>query len=75
MNSKTAIKYSASLLSAVEVNVAALADCAAIAIGFTAKSEGDKSVFDFMEVDLRLALGGFSKRDDADFMFILRVYN
>jgi hypothetical protein len=26
-----------------------------------------------MEVDLRLAFGGFSKRDDADFMFILRV--
>jgi antitoxin YefM len=34
-----------------------------------------KSVFDFMEVDLRLALGGFSERDDADFMFILRGHN
>lgn len=34
-----------------------------------------QSVLDFIEVDLRLALGGFAERDDADFMFILRVYD
>ena len=32
-----------------------------------------QSVLDCIEVDLRLALGGFAERDDADFLFILRV--
>ena len=34
-----------------------------------------QSVLDFIEVDLRLALGCFSERDDADFVCILRLYN
>lgn len=34
-----------------------------------------QSVLDRIEVDLRFVLGGFSERDDADFMFTLRVYN
>ena len=32
-----------------------------------------QSVLDCMEVDLRFALGCFAERDDADFMFDLRV--
>jgi leucyl aminopeptidase len=86
MNSKTAIKYSASLLSAVEVEVAALADSAAIAIGFTAKSEGDKPVFDFpanavlvkkleklFEIDLRDELEFFSAAGKTGELFEIPV--
>jgi leucyl aminopeptidase len=86
MNSKTVIKYSASLLSAVEVNVAALADSAAIAIGFTAKPEGDKPVFDFpahselikkleklFEVDLRDELAFFSATGKTGELFEIPV--
>ena len=86
MNSKTAIKHSASLLSAVEVNVAALADSAAIAIGFTAKSEGDKPVFDLganavlvkkleklFEVDLRSELEFFSATGKTGELFEIPV--
>ena len=86
MNSKTAIKYSASLLSAVEVNVAALADSAAIAIGFTAKSSGDKPVFDFpahavlvkkleklFEVDLRDELEFFAATGKTGELFEIPV--
>lgn len=86
MNSKTAIKHSASLLSAVEVNVTALADSAAIAIGFTAKSEGDKPVFDLganavlvkkleklFEVDLRSELEFFSATGKTGELFEIPV--
>ena len=34
----------------------------------------DQSVLDGIEVDFRLALGGFAERDDADFMVVLCVY-
>ena len=34
-----------------------------------------QSVLDCIEVDLRLALGGFAKRDDSDFIFILRMHD
>jgi len=47
MISKTAPRYSASLLSAVEVDVSALSDASAIAIGFSADTEGEKTNFDF----------------------------
>jgi leucyl aminopeptidase len=73
MTSKTALKFSASLLSAVEVSVDALADSQAIAIGFTSIADGEKKVFDFpansalvkkleklFEVDLRDELEFFS---------------
>jgi len=74
------------LLSAVEVNVAALADSAAIAIGFTAKPEGDKPVFDFpahselikkleklFEVDLRDELAFFSATGKTGELFEIPV--
>ena len=32
-----------------------------------------QSVFDLVEVDLRFTLCGFAERDDADFMFTLRM--
>jgi hypothetical protein len=32
-----------------------------------------QSVLDFIEVDVRFALRGFAERDDADFMFTLRM--
>jgi leucyl aminopeptidase len=86
MNSKTAVKYSSSLLSAVEVNVSALADSAAIAIGFITKTEGDKSVFDFpahsalvkkleklFEVDLRDELEFFSATGKPGELFEIPV--
>jgi len=40
-------KYSASLLNAIEVSVEALADSQAIAIGFTATVENERTTFDF----------------------------
>ena len=47
-------------------------------VGFTSPASDlrrAQSVLDFIEVDLRLALGCFSERDDADFIFILRMYD
>ena len=45
--SKNSPKFSASLLSAIEVSVPALADSQAIAIGFTCATVGDNNSFDF----------------------------
>jgi len=51
MTTKTAVKnlpkFSASLLSAIEVTVEALADSQAIAIGFKATAEGESTTYDF----------------------------
>ena len=51
MTTKTAAKnlpkFSASLLSPIEVTVEALADSQAIAIGFKATAEGDATTYDF----------------------------
>ena len=51
MTTKTAAKnlpkFSASLLSPIEVKVEALADSQAIAIGFKATAEGDATTYDF----------------------------
>jgi leucyl aminopeptidase len=86
MTSKTALKFSASLLSAVEVSVDALADSQAIAIGFTSISDDDKKVFDFpansalvkkleklFEVDLRDELEFFSATGKTGELFEIPV--
>lgn len=86
MTSKTALKFSASLLSAVEVSVDALADSQAIAIGFTSIADGDKKVFDFpansalvkkleklFEVDLRDELEFFSATGKTGELFEIPV--
>ena len=86
MTSKTALKFSASLLSAVEVSVDALADSQAIAIGFTSIADGEKKVFDFpansalvkkleklFEVDLRDELEFFSATGKTGELFEIPV--
>ena len=86
MTSKTAVKFSASLLSAVEVSVDALADSQAIAIGFTSTADGEKKVFDFpansalvkkleklFEVDLRDELEFFSATGKTGELFEIPV--
>ncbi|CAB4535152.1 unannotated protein [freshwater metagenome] len=86
MMSKTGLKFSASLLNAVELSVDALADSQAIAIGFTSISEGDKKVFDFpansalvkkleklFEVDLRDELEFFSASGKTGELFEIPV--
>ena len=86
MTSKTALKFSASLLSAVEVSVDALADSQAIAIGFTSIADGEKKVFDFpansalvkkleklFEVDLRDELEFFSASGKTGELFEIPV--
>ena len=86
MTSKTAVKFSASLLSAVEVSVDALADSQAIAIGFTSTADGEKKVFDFpansalvkkleklFEVNLRDELEFFSATGKTGELFEIPV--
>jgi len=86
MTSKTALKFSASLLSAVEVSVDALADSQAIAIGFTSIADGEKKAFDFpansalvkkleklFEVDLRDELEFFSATGKTGELFEIPV--
>jgi leucyl aminopeptidase len=86
MMSKSAVKFSASLLSPVEASVDALADSQAIAIGFTSTADGEKKVFDFpansalvkkleklFEVDLRDELEFFSASGKTGELFEIPV--
>ena len=52
----------------------AVSGCSEIAAASPAFTR-DHLDLDVIEVNLRLALGNISKRDDADFIFIRRMYN
>ena len=61
------------LWSYIGEKLASVSGCSGLAIASVLRRA--QLVLDGIDINLRLAPGGFAERDDADFMFILRIHD